>query len=394
MLFSDTHRGKKGVPCDRMGNQSAKPSTYVAKQWIDDRDSASCHMCCKSFSAPMRRRHHCRCCGEIFCADCWGATVKLPPDYGYTKEVPVCSACEALFHGKLKFLRRPRRIVLTRALKSNQSMHRPPLCEEFKRNRRFEVFFTKIAHWRPLNARTNLLFAVSMRTVNTNNSSYFNAQPSTVHAAVAVHEALSANRCSALDLDAMRQKRRHMADLSDDDEVQCSVAPSRSGHTTNGRHLQHGGEAFLDAPGPKRSNSTRLQPHVNGDVQLDVAWSLPLDAILSIALDAHPEGDFISVETHSEVYRVQVADAELVTAEQQQQQQHKAGVVGFRIGARPPAMPQEKSDDEEDENVLTSRPRKDTVFRLLPEETNGLFIELQDALRLMSERSRHRLEKR
>lgn len=387
-----------------MGNQGAKPSTYVAKQWIDDRDSASCHMCCKPFSAPLRRRHHCRCCGEIFCADCWGAAVKLPADYGYTKEVPVCTACEALFHGKLKYLRRPRRIVLTRALKSNRDMNRPPLCREFQEARSFEVFFTKIAHWRPLNDRTNLLFAVTLRTVNTNNSSYFNAPVQAASAALppgpigaAVSYAIKANKTSTLDLNEIRTKRRELEDLSDDDECTPSPQPSSASNSTNrnGASGPAKKSVHLQVDTPEPSHSTKLRPHINGDVQLDVAWSLPLDAVLSVALDAHPEGDFISIETYSEIYRVQVAEADAVTVEQQ----HKPEVA-FRIGARhttpataaPVQQANDDEEDDEDEATLTSRPRKNTRFRLLPAETNGLYFELQDALRLMAERSRHRQE--
>jgi hypothetical protein len=157
----------------QMGVGSAKPSTYVSRQWIDDKDSRTCHRCCKAFNV-SRRRHHCRCCGEIFCSDCWGDKVLLPSDYGYQDQVPVCHACSALFGGRLRFLRMPRRIVLTRALKTNSKMERPPLCPEFAATRNFEVFFTKIAHWRPLNDHTHLIFAVTMRTANTNNSSHFN----------------------------------------------------------------------------------------------------------------------------------------------------------------------------------------------------------------------------
>jgi hypothetical protein len=315
--------------------------------------------------------------------------VTLPPDYGYTTDVPVCTACEALFRGKLKYLRRPRRIVLTRALKSNREMNRPPLCHEFQAARSFEVFFTKIAHWRPLNDRTNLLFAVTLRTVNTNNSSYFNAPVQAATSALpagpigaAVNHAIKANKTSMLDFNEIRSKRRELDDLSDDDEP--SPPPRKGGAAPKKVHL------FADTPAA--STSTKLRPHINGDVQLDVAWSLPLDAVLSVALDAHPEGDFISIETYSEVYRVQVAEADAVTAEQE----HKPEVA-FRIGARSnaastSAAPQRDDEDDEDEAIVTSKPRRNTRFRFLPDETNGLYFELQDALRLMSERSRHRQE--
>lgn len=273
-------------------------------------------------------------------------------------------------------------------------MNRPPLCREFQATRSFEVFFTKIAHWRPLNDRTNLLFAVTLRTVNTNNSSYFNAIPAQAASGAlpagpigaAVSHAIKANKTSTLDFNEIRTKRQELDDLSEDDEP--SPPPKKGGNAPPKKVL-----LFADAPAA--STSTKLRTHINGDVQLDVAWSLPLDAVLSVALDAHPEGDFISIETYSEVYRVQVAEADAVTAEQE----HKPEVA-FKIGARnhvaPPApvasnLQYEKEEDE-DEATVTSKPRRNTKFRLLPEETNGLYFELQDAIRLMSERSRHRQE--
>eukprot|EP00047_Mylnosiga_fluctuans_P003259 m.228268 g.228268 ORF g.228268 m.228268 type:complete len:346 (-) comp11718_c0_seq1:83-1120(-) len=37
--------------------------------WIPDKDVTACPACSKGFSA-TRRRHHCRCCGHVFCGPC------------------------------------------------------------------------------------------------------------------------------------------------------------------------------------------------------------------------------------------------------------------------------------------------------------------------------------
>ncbi len=37
--------------------------------WADDDDAPECRVCASAFTL-MRRRHHCRCCGNIFCGEC------------------------------------------------------------------------------------------------------------------------------------------------------------------------------------------------------------------------------------------------------------------------------------------------------------------------------------
>ncbi|CAK9099379.1 1-phosphatidylinositol-3-phosphate 5-kinase FAB1A (Phosphatidylinositol 3-phosphate 5-kinase) (FYVE finger-containing phosphoinositide kinase) (PIKfyve) (Phosphatidylinositol 3-phosphate 5-kinase type III) (PIPkin-III) (Type III PIP kinase) (Protein FORMS APLOID AND BINUCLEATE CELLS 1A) [Durusdinium trenchii] len=59
--------------------------------WMDD---AACKTCCNceiAFSL-LRRKHHCRACGRIFCANCTTKTVD-GTDYGYTGQVRVCDEC-------------------------------------------------------------------------------------------------------------------------------------------------------------------------------------------------------------------------------------------------------------------------------------------------------------
>ncbi|KAG1081947.1 hypothetical protein G6F42_022750 [Rhizopus arrhizus] len=60
--------------------------------WVNDLDVAYCSLCNNAFG-PLKRRHHCRNCGNIFCHDC--STRKVPlPQLGYgTKPVRVCNGC-------------------------------------------------------------------------------------------------------------------------------------------------------------------------------------------------------------------------------------------------------------------------------------------------------------
>eukprot|EP01004_Peranema_trichophorum_P008811 NODE_755_length_2383_cov_18.867699_g646_i0.p1 GENE.NODE_755_length_2383_cov_18.867699_g646_i0~~NODE_755_length_2383_cov_18.867699_g646_i0.p1 ORF type:complete len:712 (+),score=136.02 NODE_755_length_2383_cov_18.867699_g646_i0:207-2138(+) len=59
--------------------------------WVPDEWATVCQDCRLSFSL-LRRKHHCRCCGRIFCASC--AKTELPlPQLGYTEKVRVCESC-------------------------------------------------------------------------------------------------------------------------------------------------------------------------------------------------------------------------------------------------------------------------------------------------------------
>lgn len=161
-----------------MGNSSAKPSPYVKGQWVPDSTVTTCHTCQTSFSS-LRRRHHCRCCGFIYCTECWGKEVELPMEYGYgSRKVPTCHMCAALVKGELMLLRRPRQVALTRTSRDADPAKAkrracPPLSARLVRKRKFEVSFMKLAGWRPVNDNTSLIFAVSLWSVNRQKSTFF-----------------------------------------------------------------------------------------------------------------------------------------------------------------------------------------------------------------------------
>lgn len=215
-----------------MGNKPA-PSLHVKSQWQDDEGAKKCTQCLSDFSA-FKRKHHCRCCGAIFCRDCWGQRIDLPSEYQYEDLVPVCIVCYELVEGHLKVLLSPKRCVLTRTLKSKKGPALPPLSPA-QRKDRVEVFYIKLGHWRPLGANTCIQFA---KTV-----------------AVADAAVSAALRCD------------DVAPQNEEDDPESQDDP-------------------------------------------DIAWSLSLGAIVSIMLDHHEDGDFISIETAQEFYRVQVANKE------------------------------------------------------------------------------------
>uniref|UniRef100_A0A0C9R4L6 Lateral signaling target protein 2 homolog n=1 Tax=Fopius arisanus TaxID=64838 RepID=A0A0C9R4L6_9HYME len=83
------------------GNTTNEPSCPVTERgeecverapaWVPDNDAPRCMACQAGFTV-VRRRHHCRNCGKVFCGRCSSNNVPLPR-YGHTKPVRVCNRC-------------------------------------------------------------------------------------------------------------------------------------------------------------------------------------------------------------------------------------------------------------------------------------------------------------
>ena len=61
------------------------------KKWVPDENAKNCYGCQKEFTT-VRRRHHCRSCGEIFCQKCSKHKIKIA-DLAINKPVRVCKSC-------------------------------------------------------------------------------------------------------------------------------------------------------------------------------------------------------------------------------------------------------------------------------------------------------------
>ena len=84
---------KKGVPDPEHHNLSAA-------EWIPDNMRPNCQHCSKKFTL-VTRRHHCRNCGEIFCAQC--SSNFMPISRLASKEkVRICIDCAELFESNNK----------------------------------------------------------------------------------------------------------------------------------------------------------------------------------------------------------------------------------------------------------------------------------------------------
>lgn len=93
ILVSLQH-GHVPFPLDRMQQLLSPPA------WIPDESAPHC-MSCQSVFTVVRRRHHCRNCGKVFCGRCSANTVPLPR-YGHVKPVRVCNRC-FMYVGILSF---------------------------------------------------------------------------------------------------------------------------------------------------------------------------------------------------------------------------------------------------------------------------------------------------
>ncbi|KAG5671617.1 hypothetical protein PVAND_001810 [Polypedilum vanderplanki] len=97
-LSDDTTTTSHDNPSPRRILLSSSPSTSHPQQrtesppkWIPDSAASKCMSCESQFTA-FRRRHHCRCCGNVFCGACSSATTPLPR-FGLHKPVRVCRIC-------------------------------------------------------------------------------------------------------------------------------------------------------------------------------------------------------------------------------------------------------------------------------------------------------------
>ena len=66
-------------------------SVAASSLWKPDASTHKCTACVKKFSL-LTRKHHCRCCGDIFCNPCSSNFVPLP-QLLYPEPVRICDGC-------------------------------------------------------------------------------------------------------------------------------------------------------------------------------------------------------------------------------------------------------------------------------------------------------------
>ncbi|RLN11152.1 hypothetical protein BBJ28_00018719 [Nothophytophthora sp. Chile5] len=87
ILLSCLNRLQGIVEDLRMGSQ-----LYIQRAtWVKNSDRTTCNLCTRNFHA-LRRKHHCRRCGEVVCSDCSTVETVDLPAIGYSK-LRLCKVC-------------------------------------------------------------------------------------------------------------------------------------------------------------------------------------------------------------------------------------------------------------------------------------------------------------
>ena len=92
----------EGFQFPTLKESDAMFSADVAPEWSD---GECCHRCRTQFSV-MNRKHHCRHCGQVFCAKCSAKTSTIPK-FGIEKEVRVCDLCYDKINKKIEIKTMP-----------------------------------------------------------------------------------------------------------------------------------------------------------------------------------------------------------------------------------------------------------------------------------------------
>eukprot|EP01103_Thecamoeba_quadrilineata_P013377 TRINITY_DN3700_c0_g1_i2.p1 TRINITY_DN3700_c0_g1~~TRINITY_DN3700_c0_g1_i2.p1 ORF type:complete len:158 (-),score=27.15 TRINITY_DN3700_c0_g1_i2:71-544(-) len=94
-------------PEEDNNNDRREDDVLEPPAWEADEQTSNCHLCQAQFSV-IRRRHHCRNCGKIFCGNCSSNKLKLP-QYKTNSGRPerVCNSCFAKLSPSLKGGRSP-----------------------------------------------------------------------------------------------------------------------------------------------------------------------------------------------------------------------------------------------------------------------------------------------
>ncbi|KAJ8683602.1 hypothetical protein QAD02_019394 [Eretmocerus hayati] len=97
-LRQDSVEDDEGTADHEITEERSSPVTEHAEEcvervpvWVPDSEAPRCMACDAGFTV-VRRRHHCRNCGKVFCGRCSSNSVPLPR-FGHTKPVRVCNRC-------------------------------------------------------------------------------------------------------------------------------------------------------------------------------------------------------------------------------------------------------------------------------------------------------------
>eukprot|EP00388_Colpodella_angusta_P047534 GDKK01072962.1.p1 GENE.GDKK01072962.1~~GDKK01072962.1.p1 ORF type:complete len:346 (-),score=-2.14 GDKK01072962.1:98-1006(-) len=86
-----SHPFFSGIVWDSLATVDVSPLWQRETKWVKDSDVTRCNKCGKDFNL-LRRKHHCRSCGNIYCNDCSSHQVQIP-ESTYKNPERVCDIC-------------------------------------------------------------------------------------------------------------------------------------------------------------------------------------------------------------------------------------------------------------------------------------------------------------
>lgn len=79
---------------DLLNKSGKQPAREHAAVWVPDNEATTCMLCKKTKFGVLERRHHCRKCGAVVCANCSSKKFLLPSQS--TKALRVCDGCYSI----------------------------------------------------------------------------------------------------------------------------------------------------------------------------------------------------------------------------------------------------------------------------------------------------------
>lgn len=347
-----------------MGNKASSPSTYLKDLWIPDDKVTECLNCHKKFSL-TKRKHHCRCCGSIFCSQCWGKRVKLPAEYGFPDEEPTCISCYELFQGTLRHLREQRCVVVTFSLRDKNDPALPPLAQANIQEKKYKVYYMKVGRWRPFDSHTNLQF--SSRPDGSRNRDKNPNRPGPRPSNIETGESVRADGPSLSG--AMGESGVYERSFKEGDRESEVGSMAGSLRAPSGT---------FDRPSSRASEVTKRKSLIENPT--DVAFTIPLNSILHVVFDQHTEGNYVTFETAQQFIRVQCVN--LVDS--------PATTLTVPSDTRSTVSGDRKSDGGASDAAGTNSPSRKVkkTAAVDIEETLKLYAETVEALRILHGRTR------
>lgn len=94
-------RSQSGLRIVSQHARGVAPWALEEPHWVKDNEASNCKECQSKFDF-VRRRHHCRRCGQIFCGKCCGTKVQFHR-MGFVDPVRVCQKCAPATKKEQKF---------------------------------------------------------------------------------------------------------------------------------------------------------------------------------------------------------------------------------------------------------------------------------------------------